>query len=347
MFRRGLTISTTKMGFSLSGFLLLAISLFLNPVFSQSKAQESLSPGEEPGAESMTKTEAPATNEAATGEGVIWKDSNGNIYANSKVRFILQAKDDLSDVEYIEYKLDDARDHIKYKGPFTISEEGPHRITYRAVDRAGNREVDRLYNVTIDNTGPAISVLPGKPFVDVDGKLFSAPGNTFTIRAIDNLAGIKTVEYGVNTAALGAYGQNQTVQLTDGGSQLIQYRAADNLDNRTVGSLLVEVDSSKPVVEVKPSQPLIKVDNTLYARRNTGFKVGATDAGSGIQTILVRIDGAQEWQTYQDVVYFDTEKEHTIEARAIDLVGNESEIVKSSFIVDDNPPMTELKTSVE
>ena len=63
--------------------------------------------------------------------------------------------------------------------------------------------------------------------------------------------------------------------------------------------------------------------------------------------IMVRIDGSEEWQTYTDTIYFDTEKEHSIEAKAIDAVGNESEIVSSRFIVDDNPPTTKLKTSVE
>lgn len=334
--------------------IILSVTL-LNPALAQDEGtgdagaeEESLSPGEEPGAEEMGTDEAPAESVSEEdGTGVIWKDKNGNIYANSRVKFILEARDDLSDVEFIEYKMDDGRDFLKYKGPFSISEEGPHTIVYRSVDRAGNREIERVYNVTIDNTGPSVRVLPGKPFVNVDGKLFTAPGNTFTIRTVDELSGIKKVEYGVNTSALGGYGQNESVQLTDEGSQLIQYRAVDNLDNRTVGSMLVEVDADKPTVEVKPTQPLIKVDDKLYARRNTGFKVDAQDKGSGITMIMVRIDGNEEWQTYSDTIFFDTEQAHSIEAKAIDAVGNESAIVKSSFIVDDNPPITELKTSVE
>ena len=278
---------------------------------------------------------------------MLWTDANGNIYANSKVKFILEASDDLSDIEYIEYRMDDAKSFIKYKGPFTIAQEGPHVIVYRSVDRAGNHEVDHVYNVTIDNKGPDVNILPAKPFVNLSGKLYTSPGNTFTIRTIDALAGIKSVEYGVNTSALRGYSKNEAIQLTDSGSQLIQYKATDNLQNATVGSLLVQVDAGKPTVTVSPSQPLIAVDNKLYARRNTGFDVNAQDLGSGVAMIMVRIDGSEEWQTYTDTIYFDTEKEHSIEAKAIDAVGNESEIVSSRFIVDDNPPTTKLKTSVE
>ena len=334
-------------------FTIILATTLLTPVFAQDdaskgemkeEASEEMSPGEEPEADSSTESSA---SEAAEGGGVLWTDSTGNIYANSKVKFILEARDDLSDIEFIEYKMDDAKDFIKYKGPFTISQEGPHVIVYRSVDRAGNREVDHVYNVTIDNTGPAVNVLPAKPFVKLNDKLYTAPGNTFTIRTIDALSGIKSVEYGVNTSALQSYSKNEAIQLTDNGSQLIQYKASDNLQNTTSGSLLVQVDAGKPTVEITPSQPLISVDDKLYARRNTGFTVNAQDLGSGVERIMVRIDGSQEWQTYTDTIYFDTEKEHSIEARAIDAVGNESEIVSSSFIVDDNPPVTELKTSVE
>ncbi|MCR9143841.1 MAG: hypothetical protein NXI24_16460 [bacterium] len=332
----------------------------LTPAFAQTDAskgetkestEESLSPGEEPG----TMEKESSTTETATGDsssasdvgGVLWTDPNGNIYANSKVKFILEARDDLSDIEYIEYRIDDANSFIKYKGPFTISQEGPHVIVYRSVDRAGNHEVDHVYNVTIDNKGPAVNVLPSKPFVNLNGKLYTAPGNTFTVRTIDALSGIKSVEYGVNTSALQGYSKNEAIQLTDSGSQLIQYKATDNLQNATSGSMLVQVDAGKPTVEISPSQPLISVDDKMYARRNTGFDVNAQDLGSGVTMVMVRIDGSEEWQTYTDTIYFDTEKEHSIEAKAIDAVGNESEIVTSTFIVDDNPPTTELKTSVE
>ena len=335
--------------------IILAISV-LTPAFAQTDAskgetkestEESLSPGEEPGEMETTST----ATETSAGEGdtggVLWTDPNGNIYANSKVKFILEARDDLSDIEYIAYRMNDAKEFIKYIGPFTISQEGPHVIVYRSVDRAGNYEVDQVYNVTIDNTGPAVNILPAKPFVNLNGRLYTSPGNTFTIRTIDALSGIKSVDYGVNTSALQGYSKNEAIQLTDSGSQLIQYKVTDNLQNSTMGSMLVQVDAGKPTVEITPSKPLIAVDDKLYARRNTGFNVNAQDLGSGVAMIMVRIDGSEKWQTYTDTIYFDTEKEHSIEAKAVDAVGNESEIVTSTFIVDDNPPTTELKTSVE
>ena len=71
------------------------------------------------------------------------------------------------------------------------------------------------------------------------------------------------------------------------------------------------------------------------------------DTGSGVDQVLIRVDGSQEWQTYSSALFFDTEKEHSIEAKVIDAVGNESEPRKIVFIVDDNPPATDLRANVQ
>lgn len=334
---------------------LAALLTLITPAYSQ--RTNTLSPGEEGGAQKppatteqkpgATNTPAATTPAATSAPAVLWKNpQSGDQYATSSVKFVLESRDNISEVDYIEYKIDNS-EFRRYAGPITIPEQGPHTITYRSVDKAGNREVDRIYSVTIDDNGPLVRVLPAAAFVTRDGKNYTPPSNTFTIRASDEFSGVKEVLYGVNSSELKAYREGEAVQITASGTQLINFQGVDNLGNKTTGSVLVEVDADKPVVEIKPTQPLTKVDQRQYARRNTGFRVEATDLGSGIQTIMVRIDGAQEWQAYSDVIFFDAEKEHVIEARAIDAVGNESEIKTLRFVVDDNPPTTELRTSVE
>ncbi|MBX7057034.1 MAG: hypothetical protein K1X75_03135 [Leptospirales bacterium] len=333
----------------------------LQPALSQAGGnQGALSPGEEPesaapaGGQTQTPpaSNAPAGAESGTAPAssvapVLWKNPDSSvIYATSTVKFVLSARDNISDLDYIEYRLNNG-EFRRYSAPFTLGEQGPYTITYRSVDRAGNREVDHIYSVIVDDSGPTILMLPARAFIAQGGRSFSPSGNTFTLRASDEYSGVKQIRYSINSTELKPYNNGETVQLTQSGSHLIQWEAVDNLGNRSQGSLLVQVDADRPTLDIRPTQALNRVDDRQYARRNTGFRVEATDVGSGIQTILVRLDGSPEWQTYTDAIFFDSEREHSIEAKAIDAVGNESDVRSLRFIVDDNPPTTELRTSVE
>ncbi|MCB1324452.1 MAG: hypothetical protein H7A21_10605 [Spirochaetales bacterium] len=323
---------------------LVSIVLF-SPAYSQNQprneaAEESaISPGEE-----ATTTADQGTTMDEEMSAAMWRSPvSGELFANSSQLFELQATDNQSPVAFTEYKVDNGA-FRRYQGPINVPEEGPHTIVYRSVDTAGNVEVAKVYNVTIDNTPPRVLVVPARPFVTRNGRTFSPPGNTFTLQVSDQYSGIKQVLYSVNGSEMQAYERGQAIQLTESGSQLIQYKASDNLGNATQGSsdVLVLVDASAPRVEIKPTEALVHIGDQRYARRNTGFNVVGTDEGSGVEQIMVRIDGADEWQTYSDTIYFADEREHSIEARVVDAVGNESETASLSFITDDNPPRTQL-----
>ena len=341
-------------GLVIFGISVTAITLF--PL----KAQEELSPAEQetpaenapPSGDADASTgakESDSAEDAFTGslKPVLWKnDQSGQLYANSSVKFILDSRDNLSQTDYVEYKINDNK-FVRYIEPITITEEGPHSITYRAIDRAGNREFNRNFNVVIDNSAPQVAFTPAKAFVERDGRLFTSLGNTFTIRAVDQYSGIKDIKYGINSPPEQTYEEGRTVQLSNSGSQIIQYNARDHLGNNTDGgNIVVQVDDKKPAIRIKSSVSLRKIDGTNYARRATAFSIVANDEGSGVAVIMVKIDGSEEWQTYNKPLYFATEQEHSIEAKASDAVGNESETVVSRFIVDDNPPISKLRTSV-
>ncbi len=280
--------------------------------------------------------------EKKSGGPAFWKDpATGTVYANSQTKFSLSSGDTLSNVDYTEYKVNEGP-FQKYHAPFNLSSEGPYTVIYRTVDKAGNREPDRVFNVTIDNLAPNVVVLPSMPLVVKDGKNYTAPGNSVSIRVQDDFSGVKSVKYSVNSETMNDY-KGEVVRLTQPGSHAIRYFAEDNLGNRTAtGNLTVEVDAEKPAVDIVPSQPLVTIGAVPFARRTTSFRVSANDAGSGVAQILIRIDGNQEWKTYTDTIRFDTEKDHTIEAKAVDAVGNESEVKTLKFSVDDTPPTTEL-----
>lgn len=322
---------------------ILAMGFLSSIVFAQEPAKDTKAtdPGLNPGVEPSKQQTEPA---ATTGTG-IWTSPAKENYATSRVRFVLKAADNLSGLDYIEYRVDESENR-RYVAPLVLDKEGPHTIVYRSVDKAGNKEVDQVYHVVTDNRAPEISILPAKAFVVKNGRNFSSPNNSFGIRISDDFSGVKSAVYGVNSDDLKAY-QEEVIKLTAPGSQLIQYKAEDNVGNKTQGSILIDVDAAKPTVEILPSEPLMPLGDKVYAKRRTGFKIEGSDTGSGVEQILVRVDASEEWQTYSSTLYFDLEKEHTIQAKVIDAVGNESDVKKVTFIVDDNPPATDLRANVE
>lgn len=308
-----------------------------------------------------TATESAARPATADNQvGNIYNDGK-NTYATSQAKFELTATDNISNLDYIEYKIDEAYQFSVYGHPFSIEKEGPHKITYRSVDRVGNREEDNIFNVIIDNLGPNINFALNKAPIVIDGKRYLAPGTKLEIRAVDNYSGVKSVEYSVYGGEWQPY--KDGIVLDKPGAAQLKYRAIDNLGNKSeningfstasanqgatpedlavINSLYVE--NTPPVVLINPTKRWINVDGKKYAMRDNTYNVEAHDSESGVANIFVKVDNANEWQIYSGSLVFQNEGPHSIEAKAIDKSGNESQPVKVDFIVDDNPPKSTIR----
>lgn len=326
-------------------------------------------------AEPAATTESTATAQPATAQPATADSQVGNIYndgkttyATSQAKFELTATDNISNLDFIEYKIDDSHQFSVYGHPFSLEKEGPHKIVYRSVDRVGNREEDNIFNVIIDNTGPTINFALNKAPIVIDGKRYLAPGTKLEIRATDNYSGVKSVEYSTNGSDWQPY--KDGILLDKPGAAQLKYRAIDNLGNKSenlsgfatttpgqgaspedlavINALYVE--NTPPVVMITPAKRWINVDGKKYAMRDNTYLVEAQDSESGVANIFVKIDNGAEWQIYSGKLAFQTEGPHSIEAKAVDKVGNESQPVKVDFIVDDNPPKSTIRpigTTVE
>ena len=314
-------------------------------------------------ATSERAAEKPAGTQPATADnqvGNIYNDGK-TTYATSQAKFELTATDNISNLDFIEYKINESYQFSVYGHPFSLEKEGPHKITYRSVDRVGNREEDNIFNVIIDNTGPYMNFALNKAPIVIDGKRYLAPGTKLEIRATDNYSGVKSVEYSTNGSDWQPY--KDGIVLDKPGAAQLKYRAIDNLGNKSenlsgfststpgqgaspedlavINSLYVE--NTPPIVMITPSQRWINVDGKKYARRDNSYMVEAQDAESGVANIFIKVDNAAEWQIYSGKLVFQTEGPHSIEAKATDKVGNESQPVKVEFIVDDNPPKSTIR----
>lgn len=314
-------------------------------------------------ATSERAAENPAGTQPATADnqvGNIYNDGK-TTYATSQAKFELTATDNISNLDFIEYKINESYQFSVYGHPFSLEKEGPHKITYRSVDRVGNREEDNIFNVIIDNTGPYMNFALNKAPIVIDGKRYLAPGTKLEIRATDNYSGVKSVEYSTNGSDWQPY--KDGIVLDKPGAAQLKYRAIDNLGNKSenlsgfstttpgqgasaedlavINSLYVE--NTAPVVMITPAKRWINVDGKKYAMRDNTYLVEAQDAESGVANIFVKVDNGAEWQIYSGKLAFQTEGPHSIEAKAVDKVGNESQPVKVEFIVDDNPPKSTIR----
>ncbi|HNI99014.1 MAG TPA: hypothetical protein PL169_23315, partial [Leptospiraceae bacterium] len=67
---------------------------------------------------------APATSSPTAVPASIQPSGKSALFVNSKQTFELLPVDDLSSVDYVEYKINDG-DYVKYTGPITLGKEGP------------------------------------------------------------------------------------------------------------------------------------------------------------------------------------------------------------------------------
>ncbi len=286
---------------------------------------------------------APATSSPAVVPASVQPSGKSALFVNSKQTFELLPVDDLSSVDFVEYKINDG-DYVKYTGPITLGKEGPATIAYRAIDKVGNRENTQVLSVIVDNTPPTAALKPVEAlFTDAKGTLYASNKNTYAITAEDGSAGVKEISYNVDNEAKQKY-SGQPLKLEKPGFHVINYFATDNAGNSSAeSSFLVNVDGVKPNVDITESIPFVKVNEKTFARKDTTFKITAKDGESGIAKILVKIDGAAEFTPYVEDIAFTTSGEHSIEAKAIDNVGNESDVKKVVFLYDIKAPITTIK----
>ena len=297
-------------------------------------------------AKTITTTTTTTTSTGNPPAGSRYIDPNmGNtpaLFINSKTAFELVTGDDLSGVDYIEYKINDG-EYSRYTVPISLSKEGPATITYKATDKVGNKETAKVINLIVDNTAPVVSVKSSEPLFVNGNTQYSSPKNTYHLVAEDKSSGVKQIVYSVDNEPKQDY-KNEPLKLEKPGFHVINFYAIDNAGNVSQeNSYIVNVDGIKPTVDIKESIPYIVLGSKVYAKKETVFTISAADGQSGIKQILVKTDGSPDFVPYVEPLTFGVSGEHVIEAKAIDNVGNESDIKKVVFSNDIKAPSTVIK----
>jgi hypothetical protein len=313
-----------------------------------------------PGLIDETKKTEPVSESSTTTLATNAKSySNGKTtFVNSKVRFKLTADDDLA-IEKIEYRINGGTDAL-YESPFSIETEGYHTIRYFGTDKAGNKEPEKSYIVAVDNTGPVLVMTTDAPVKKIGDKIYYPKQVLFSINARDSLSGVNKIEYSTDGSTFKEYVAPFSIPSD---SQInFKVRSTDNVDNLTEvfsfrvldeegnlvemkdASLLLATDETPPTLAIKPDKELKIIESYNVASSDVKYSIIAEDKDSGVAAIFYRIDGKGDFIPYKDEIQFQTNGRHQIDARAVDKVGNLSDIVSFTVYVDILPPKSTIDT---
>ncbi len=127
--------------------------------------------------------------------------------------------------------------------------DGSHSITARATDVAGNSTVSSAVTVTVDNTGPTMSVT-----APTNASTVSGSAVTLSATAVDT-SGVSGVQFGIDGVDTGSADTSDPYSITwnstgvSDGSHSITATGTDALGNTAVSSAVtVTVDNTGPVI---------------------------------------------------------------------------------------------------
>ncbi|MCX7679157.1 MAG: hypothetical protein N2316_08040 [Spirochaetes bacterium] len=284
-----------------------------------------------------------------------------NMYVNPKVKFKLTTNDNIY-ADKIEYRVDSGEVKV-FSEPFSVEQEGPHAITYWGVDKIGNKEDPKSYKFIVDATAPTIIVTSNQPLMRQGDKIFVSKDFRFKVDVRDDISGIKSVEYSLNGKDYVPY--REPFGIPTEGQINLKIRATDNVQNVQEAFILKLVDQSgnpvelkesaiamqtdniAPKVEIKCNQQFIERSGVKIVSNTAKYTIEATDDASGVATIYMRVDGKGDFIPYTGELMFNTNGEHSLEARAVDKAGNLSPVTILQVYVDTIPPVSSIETLTE
>ncbi|PWJ03259.1 glycosyl hydrolase [Streptomyces sp. NWU49] len=251
----------------------------------------------------------------------------------------VEATDEGSGVDRIEYAIGDDGAWQPYTAPVVVDQVGTHTVRYRALDRAGNVSAEKSVEFTVV-APPSDDTAPPDTSATVDGERNGDGAYidmaTVTVTASDTGSGVNTIEY-----AIGADGAWQPytgpVMVHRTGTHTVRYRATDRAGNVSAEKSVEFTVVAAPPQDTTPPVTGATVTGTKNSDGayvgNARVTVSATDeGGSGVAGIEYSLDGGP-YLAYTQPVVVDRAGRHTVAYRASDKAGNTSQALTVSFTV--------------
>lgn len=278
----------------------------------------------------------PQTHFEWIGESFV-KDSQ--LYIGPKSKLKLTSYDNLSGISQVFYSMADKT--ISYKSPLVFSEPGDYSLKVSSADNVGNKEEWKSLSFKVDTDLPTVSAnVQGNSFRKGD-KLFIDKGSFIVLEGNDKSSGIEKIEYVLNNSSAKTY--KQTISVEEKTTKL-KFRAIDNVGNKSAWqSLVVFMDAEAPKLAVKNQGKFKKIAGRYYAK--PGFKVDVvlTDSESGAHRLVA--DNEKPQATESKSYAFKEKGTFEFSVRGEDKVGNVSDTVNYTVVIDDEPPKSEMKST--
>ncbi len=265
-------------------------------------------------------------------------------YVPMSAKIRLQAEDNESSVQYIEYSLN-GQQIKKYNGPITFSNEGRNFIAYRAIDNTGNISKEKIYSYIVDGTPPSFRASTNGPVFMKDNTVYLTKDTTVVLLSEDELSGVQAIYVGLDDGGFWRYTGAASVERE--GRHVGKAYAVDNVGNRTkTYSVTGYIDNTPPSVEIVPKNDLVTLQGSVYTNTKNQFSVRASDKIAGIDKIMVSVDRG-EFFTYTEPIKIQKTGYHSIRAKAVDKLNNMSEPTEVTFYIDVKTPEAKVEVLID
>lgn len=266
--------------------------------------------------------------------------NNGYIdFVSPKVVFVIEASDDLSGVKSVYYSVDGSLYDV-YGNALSVNDEGRHFIDYKVEDKVGNISSIKKYDFILDKTAPTLKIATDAVVIVKGTTKYLSKDAKIFISAYDALSGVKSINFNVDNSSDSVYSESFVLSANKGLHSVVA-SAVDNVGNSSdFCDVSYFVDADAPVVTITPEQEPVDVDGVKVIAAKTAIKIEAADADTGVKALYYAIDEGEFAPCTGDIKL--TAGKHTVKAKAIDLVGNVSEVVVYEVTVDAVNPSSEL-----
>ncbi len=252
---------------------------------------------------------------------------------SSDVYIILSAEDALSDLETVEYQIDNGLWN-EYSELFPITTVGETMIHFRSTDSAGNVEPTKSTLIKIDKTSPETTIT-------VDGTLggdnWYTSEVTFEFAITDDLSGVAITRYSLDS--INWYETSGPVSISTEGYNTLYYFSLDKAGNiEEVKSEEFKIDTTAPETTTVLTG-LLGLEDWFISNVTVSFTV--IEDFSGLLSTEYSFDGVA-WYEYFEEFNITQEGITTLFFKSTDVAGN-VEITKiESVSIDYSTPLTEL-----
>lgn len=291
-------------------------------------------PPDEADATTLLDTTAPAV--------AITAPADASEIASGSVDLEASASDDGAGLDYVTYSVDGGAavavevtdGAATYDLSVTLDlADGEHTLTVTAIDMLGWEASDEV-TVLVDTEAPELAIVH-----PADGSAVNTPDVEVSWTVTDDGTGVALTEirFGSGTWET-VVGTTTLFEGLDDDVYTVEIRATDGAGNTATASSTFEVDTIAPTVYITTPQ-----EGASLTTSTVLVKWEQSDIGSGLDVVVVRIDGGEWLTALTNSTTFSSVPEglHTVDVMATDLAGN-SDTDSVTFSVDGSSPVIDI-----